>query len=156
MAVTAPADSTPMSGKTGKSHTCLKRRRSNMTDRRPTLLCAHVVEVHADAFREHAEQGLLEEIAAGGAKISLSCPVRSGAAVRIDCRTCELRGKVVDCQKWVGGYLAEVEFPAGEPWSPAQFVPKRLFNPKSLICTTPGCTSDCVNESCVPPSAGAI
>jgi hypothetical protein len=113
------------------------------------MLCSHMTIVRQGPRRVDA---LLEEISPAGAVVSLPRPLRARAAVRIDCGTCTLRGKVVGCTKWIGGYLAEVEFHPDEPWVPANFKPDRLFNPRSLMCGHPGCSSECVSSSCISPS----
>ena len=92
---------------------------------------------------------MLEEISTAGALLSMTCPVRNGTELRVDCRTCELRGRVVGCREGPGGYFAEIEFPAEQPWSPAQFRPDHLLNPQSMVCTNPGCAPDCVSQSCL-------
>jgi hypothetical protein len=115
---------------------------------KPTLLCSHLTHIVPGSKPRRRHEALLEEISTAGAVLSLDCPLKRGTDVRIDCRTCELRGKVVGCRKWAGGYAAEVAFAVEEPWQPADFKPDGLFNPNSLVCTNPGCQSDCVDESC--------
>ncbi len=117
-----------------------------MSGKRPNLLCSHLARV--DAIGSPAQDAVLEEISQNEAVLSLDCPIRRGTDVLIDCRDCELRGKVMGCQKWAGGYMADVEFAPDAPWMPDEFHPDGLFNPHSLVCTKPGCRSDCVNESC--------
>ena len=119
---------------------------SDTSSRKAKLLCSHLATLKDGLNKVDA---LLEEISQTGAVVSLECPLRSNTSVHIDCGTCELRGKVTSCREWVGGYLAEVEFHPDEPWAPDEFKPDRLFNPQSMTCTRPGCTSDCVNHSCV-------
>ena len=114
----------------------------------PKLLCSHLVTISSGNGSEPEQDGLLEEISTRGAVATLGSPIRSGAAIRIDCQRCELRGKVIGCRKLATGYSVEVEFPAEETWVPAVFRPDGLFNPQSMICARPGCESDCVNASC--------
>lgn len=120
---------------------------------RNKLLCSHLTRLHAGEKQPCTHHALLEEISPEAAVLSVECPVRRGTNVRIDCRNCELRGKVVGCRHWVSGYLAEVEFEPGGKWVAADFKPDRLFNPHSLVCTNPGCRSDCVNASCAEGKA---
>lgn len=120
---------------------------SSRAAKTPKLLCSHMTTVQ----QSHAGKvsALLEEISETSAVVSLECPLRVSSAVRIDCGTCELRGKVAGCKLSPLGYLAEVELNPDEPWIPAEFKPDRLFNPESMVCTRPGCSSDCTNDSCV-------
>jgi len=131
------ADKAPMSLRKAKTRT------SDDKPRRPTLLCAHLAKVLPLSGRPRQHQGLLEEISRTGAVVSLECPLRKGTNVRIDCRTCELRGKVVGCEHLPDGYFAEVAFPEDQPWAAAEFKPDGLFNPKFLVCKNPGCTPEC-------------
>jgi len=121
---------------------------SGRVDQRQTLLCAHAVEVQQGASRKSRQEGLLEEITLAGAVVSTPCPLRIGAVLRINCHTCELRGKVVWHQEGAGSYLSEIEFPVEQPWTPGQFMPDRLFNPRSMSCSKLGCRPDCVNQCC--------
>jgi hypothetical protein len=118
----------------------------------PNLLCSHLTRVHPvsrEGREPKAEQdALLEEISLTRAVVSLECPLRKGSTVRIDCRTCELRGKVLGCKHGATGYVAEVAFPANQPWQPSKFKPDGLFNPNYLVCKNPGCTPECVGGSC--------
>ena len=118
---------------------------------KPTLLCAQIVD--ASISGHPARPALLEEISPEGAIISMDCPARSGANINLDCSTCELRGKVVGCRNVGGGYIAEVAFAAGEPWSPGRFFPEQGFNPEYLVCKNPFCTPECTDE-CAPRADG--
>jgi len=122
----------------------------------PTLLCSHRITVQELSPRGREHDALLEEISRTQAKVSLECPLRKGSNVKIDCGECELRGKVSGCTPWqgIGGYMAEVTFPEGEQWEPGEFTPDRLLNPQYLRCENPGCTPECVNESCGTPEPG--
>lgn len=120
-----------------------KARTSDNKPRRPTLLCAHLAKILPLSGQPREHQGLLEEISRTGAVVSLECPLRKGTNVRIDCRTCELRGKVVGCKHSPGGYFAEVAFPEDQPWAAANFKPEGLYNPSYLVCKNPGCTPEC-------------
>ena len=113
----------------------------------PKLLCSHLTRIHP-VSREAEYEGLLEEISPTSAVVSLECPLRKGTKVRIDCKTCELRGKVVGCKKSPYGYMAEVALPENQPWEPATFKPDGLFNPNFLVCENPGCTPECVDGDC--------
>jgi hypothetical protein len=113
-------------------------------ERAPILLCAHIARIHAGSRKPRVHEGLLEEISRTRAVVSLECPLRQGTSVRIDCQSCELRGKVAECKKWAGGYMAEVALPADQPWHPTHFKPDGLFNPNYLVCEHPGCPPDCV------------
>jgi hypothetical protein len=62
----------------------------------PRLLCAHIASIHTGSRKPRVHEGLLEEISRTLAVVSLECPLRRGSSVRIDCQSCELRGKVAD------------------------------------------------------------
>jgi hypothetical protein len=115
-------------------------------------LGSHLAKIHPDSKKRQEpapkQDALIEEISITGAVMSVGCPLRKGSRVRIDCRTCELRGKVTGCTKWSAGYIAEVAFPEHAPWQPAEFKPDGLFNPNYLVCRNPGCTPECVGGSC--------
>ena len=112
------------------------------------LLCSHLTRIHS-ASREFPEQdALLEEISRTGAVVSVACPLKTGSAVKIDCRTCELRGKVIGCKHGYQEYKVEIAFPKDQPWHPPEFKPESLLNPNYLVCENPDCTPDCVGGSC--------
>jgi hypothetical protein len=120
--------------------------------RKAGLLCAHLVEVSmVGEEQSQRKEGLLEQISRARATISLECPVRRGTNVRVDCGTCELRGRVAGCRFAGSEYQAEVDFAADSQWSHDNFRPDHLFNPASLTCQNPACTPACVNESCTEP-----
>ena len=106
-----------------------------------TFLCAQIVRVSIG--RAPAEAGLLEEISRDGASILISCRARRSSKIKIDCSTCELRGRVVQCTRVGENYVAEIAFSAFSPWSPERFLPEGLFNPNFLACEKAGCRSDC-------------
>ncbi len=116
--------------------------------RKRTWLCSHLITLWRGGSHRLKAEGLLEEISKERAVVSLSCPLRAGTEVKIDCTTCELRGKVVGCRQGAGDYFADIEFAENEGWKPSNFTPDALFNPQSMICNNPGCRSDCVNEGC--------
>jgi hypothetical protein len=110
------------------------------------LLCSQIATLKHGLRNVDA---LLEEISEQSVVLSTDCPLQRDSAVRIDCGTCQLSGKVATCTEWLGGYRSEVLFAANKPWAPDNFKPDRLFNPNSLTCTRPGCSSDCVQGECV-------
>lgn len=115
---------------------------------KPTLLCSHLTKIQSVRREAPQQDALLEEISRSGALVSLGCPIKTGRAVKIDCRTCVFRGKVMDCKHWEKGYVATIAFPADQEWKPAEFKPDGLFNTNYLICENPGCTPDCVDGDC--------
>jgi hypothetical protein len=117
---------------------------ANPMRRAPILLCSHLARIRTVSRNDREYEGLLEEISRTRAVVSLECPLKKGSAIRIDCQRCELRGKVTECKKCAGGYMAEVILPEDQPWQHAQFKPDGLFNPKYLVCKLPRCTPDCV------------
>lgn len=121
-----------------------KPRVPNPLRRAPILLCSHLAKIRTVPPKEREYQGLLEEISRTRAVVSLECPLRKGMAISIECQSCELRGKVAECKKWAGGYMAQVVLPTDQQWQPALFKPDGLFNPKYLVCKHPRCTPDCV------------
>jgi hypothetical protein len=114
----------------------------------PTLLCSHLTKINSVPRQMPEQDALLEEISRSGAVVSLTCPIKTGSAVKIDCRTCELRGLVTGCKHGERGYVAEIAFPADRQWQPAEFKPDGLFNTNCLICINPGCSPDCVDGDC--------
>jgi hypothetical protein len=122
----------------------------------PILLCSHLTKIHSVSGEAPEQNALLEEISRPGAVVSLECPLRAGSAVRIDCGTCELRGKVTGCKKSSIGYIAEIAFPESLPWLHLDFKPDGLFNPNYLVCKNFGCTPECVDGACLSPEADAL
>jgi len=118
-----------------------------------TFLCAQIVRVSIG--RRPAEPALLEEISRGGASILVSWQARKRSKIKIDCSTCELRGRVVQCTRAGEKYVAEVAFSAFSAWSPVRFCPEGLFNPNFLACKQAGCRSDCTG-TCVDATEGAL
>ncbi len=114
------------------------------TNRKPALLCSQIVK--ASIGRKPAEAALLEEISAKRAKLLVPCPVRKGAKMKIDCRTCELRGKVVGCVQTGDDFIAEVAFSSLRPWSAQLFHPEHALNLSVLNCENAACTSECVGQ----------
>jgi hypothetical protein len=112
------------------------------------LLCSHLTKIHSDSPEPADCDGVLEEISRTRAVVSVECPLIKGTSLRIDCETCELRGKVTGCDKLPDGYMAQIAFPDDQTWKPANFKPDGLFNPNYLVCVNPNCTPDCVGASC--------
>ena len=114
------------------------------TNRKPALLCSQIVK--ASIGRKPAEAALLEEISAERAKLLVPCLVRKGAKMKIDCHTCELRGKVVGCVQTGNEFIAEVALSGLRPWSPQLFRPEHALNLSVLGCENTACTSECMGE----------
>jgi len=106
-----------------------------------TFLCAQIVRVSIG--RRPAEPAVLEEISREGASILVSWQARKSSKIKIDCSTCELRGRVVQCTRVGENYVAEVAFSAFSQWSPERFRPDCLLNPHSFVCKEAGCRTDC-------------
>jgi hypothetical protein len=119
----------------------------------PILLCSHLAKIYSVSDDVPEQDALLEEISRPNAVVSLECPLRAGSAVRIDCGSCELRGKVTGCKKSPIGYTAEIALPESQPWP--RFKPDGLFNPNYLVCKNPGCAPDCVDGDCASQEADA-
>jgi hypothetical protein len=118
-----------------------------------TFLCSQIVRVSIG--RRLAEPALLEEISSEGANILLSCRVHKYSKIKIDCSTCELRGRVVKCTRVGENYVAEVAFWAFSPWSLERFRPESLLNPNFLVCKEASCRSDCTG-TCVDTTQAAL
>ena len=118
-----------------------------------TFLCAQIVRVSIG--RRPAAPALLEEISREGASILVSCQARKFSKIKIDCSTCELRGRVVQCTRVGENYVAEVAFSAFSPWSPERFRPDCLLNPNFFVCKEAGCRSDCTG-ACVDATESAL
>ena len=114
------------------------------------LLCAQIVSIRrSETVGSKPYEALLEEIGPDSAALSLELPLKKGTEIVIDCKTCELRGTVENCLPWLNGYMIEVGFPDGQDWNPAVFMPRRLFNPASMVCEREGCRPDCVRTECL-------
>ena len=120
---------------------------------KPTFLCAQIVRVSIG--RRPAEPALLEEISREGASILVSWQARKSSKIKIECSTCELRGRVVECTSVGENYVAEVAFSAISSWSPERFRPDCLLNPNFFVCKEAGCRSDCTG-TCVDAAEATL
>jgi hypothetical protein len=119
------------------------------TNRKPALLCSQIVK--ASIGRKPAAVALLEEISAERAKLLVPCQVRKGAKMKIDCSTCELRGKVVGCVQTGDEFIAEVAFSGLRPWSPQLFQPEHALNLSVLGRDNPECIGESPDEAVSAP-----
>ncbi len=114
------------------------------------LLCAQIVSIRrSETAPAKPQEALLEEIGPDSAALSLQLPLKKGTEIVIECKETELRGTVENCLRWVDGYMLEVGFPEGQDWNPAEFMPRRLFNPASMVCDRDCCRPDCVKAECL-------
>ena len=110
---------------------------ATMMDRRiePRMLCADLVEVEWKEPTGRRRRGManLEDISQSGACIQMERPIPLGCPMRITYPHGELTGTVKYCVFREIGYFLGVEFDAGNRWSPRNFRPQHLLDPRRLV-----------------------
>ncbi len=100
------------------------------------FLCSELVTVRwVSEFGSSREvTANLEEIWESGAQLQLPNPIRTNIPVHVSVEKTELfSGVVQSCAADFVGYFVDIEFEGGYRWSPAQFEPEHLFDPRSLL-----------------------
>ncbi len=99
------------------------------------LLCADLVDFHWKDANGRKRRGVanLEDISVSGACLQVDRPIPLGTAVHVSYPKGELSGVVKYCIFREIGYFLGVEFDADSHWSQAQFQPRHLLDPRSLL-----------------------
>ncbi len=101
----------------------------------PRMLCADLVDVcwkDKNGRTRHAVANL-EDISLSGACIQVDKPVPLGSPMRISYPHGQLQGQVCYCVCRDDVYYLGVEFDPGCHWSPRQFRPQHLLDPRTLV-----------------------
>jgi len=100
----------------------------------PRMLCADTVDVRwedQETGRSRRVMANLDDISRFGACLILDCPLPVKASLRIAHSRGELTGKVIYCVLREVGYVTGVEFEPGSSWSPENYQPEHLYDPRS-------------------------
>jgi hypothetical protein len=112
-----------------------------MIERRyePRMLCADLVNIDwvDDCGPARHTVANLEDISVSGACIQVEGPIPLRASLRIACGRGELCGVVRYCVFREIGYFIGVEFAPDSKWSPQQFKPQHLLDPRRLSTRKP-------------------
>lgn len=93
--------------------------------RNPRYLCSHLLEVtRGNTFL----CGLLEDLSAEGASVSVEIPLRDGEIVKLAASGFHAQARVRHCQPRESGFVAGMEF-AGYRWEPRGWRPDHLYLP---------------------------
>jgi hypothetical protein len=107
-----------------------------MSERRenPRLLCADLVKVawRDSSGRIQREHANLEDISLAGACLQVDRSIPANTEVRITHENGELKGSVRYCVFREIGFFVGVQFEPGTKWSPRQFRPMHLLDPRRL------------------------
>jgi hypothetical protein len=108
-----------------------------MIDRRieTRMLCADLVDFRWKDANGRKKRGVanLEDISVSGACLQVDRPVPLGTTIQITSPTGELSGVVKYCVFRDIGYFLGIEFDAGVRWSPTDFKPQHLLDPRRLM-----------------------
>lgn len=102
------------------------------------LLCADLVEIEwqETARRTKKQEANLEDISLSGACLQVESSVPEGMPIRIRHSQGELTGVVQYCVYRDIGYFLGVRFDPGSKWSPKNFRPLHLLDPRRLLKRT--------------------
>lgn len=102
------------------------------------MLCADLVELRwkdpAGATRRVVVN--LEDISLAGACVQLERPIPLGVRVRIQHKTGNLEGTVRYCVFREIGYFVGIAFDPGQGWSPHEYRPQHMLDPRRLVRNT--------------------
>lgn len=98
------------------------------------FLCSELVTVRwVSEFGGNREVAAnLEEIWEKGAQLQFPNPIRVHTQLRVTAGNAEFTGVVRSCVADFIGYFVEIDFAGGYFWSPDQYEPAHLFDPRSL------------------------
>jgi hypothetical protein len=105
----------------------------------PRMLCADLVDVqwkdkHGRTRRAVAN---LEDISISGACVQVDAPIPLQTSLRIAYPNGALQGRVCYCVFREIGYFLGIEFESGSKWSPDQYQPRHLLDPRRLLAPPP-------------------
>ena len=92
--------------------------------RNPRYLCSHLVEIVHGESKQH---GVLEELSAEGAAVSLDTPIGPGEAVEMVAPGWRARARVRYSKRRGKDFQIGLEFAEGCRWSPDVWQPDHLF-----------------------------
>jgi hypothetical protein len=98
------------------------------------MLCADLVDVRWKDKSGHSKRSVanLEDISLSGACLQVDVSIPLGSAVRITYPKGEFTGVVRYCHFREIGYFVGVQFEPGSKWSPKEFTPLHLLDPRRL------------------------
>lgn len=100
--------------------------------REPRQLCSDLISVLQDGSEQTAA-AILEDVSPSGACVQLEAPIPVDAKLRLVVSNLDLRGNVRYCRHQKGeGYFVGVEFESGMKWSPNEYRPAHLLDPRKL------------------------
>lgn len=107
-----------------------------MMDRRieTRMLCADLVEIQwkDQTGRCRRSMANLEDISLSGACLQTEKSIPVGSSIRLTYPNGELTGTVKYCVFREIGYFLGIEFTPGSRWSPRNFKPQHLLDPRRL------------------------
>lgn len=98
------------------------------------MLCADLVDVQwKDKSRKTRHKvAILEDISLSGACLQSDTPIPMQTEIRIRHSKGELRGRVCYCIHRESGHFLGIQFDSGARWSPGQFHPQHLLDPRTM------------------------
>lgn len=98
------------------------------------MLCADLVDVRWKDKTGHSKRSVanLEDISLSGACVQVDNAIPLGSAVRITYPKGEFTGVVRYCHFREIGYFVGIQFEPGSKWSPKDFRPLHLLDPRKL------------------------
>jgi len=99
------------------------------------MLCADLVDLEwkdRSGWR-HRVVANLEDISPAGACLQVEIPVPLETEIRLSYVNGQLTGRVRHSASQYGSYFIGVEFAPGQRWSPTEFRPMHLLNPRQLV-----------------------
>jgi len=99
------------------------------------ILCADLVDFHWKDANGRKRRGVanLEDISISGACLQVDRPIPLGTPVHVSYPNGELPGIIKYCVFREIGYFLGVEFDTGTRWSQAEFRPRHMLDPRSLL-----------------------
>ena len=100
------------------------------------MLCADLVDIQwtDENGKKRRTVANLEDISLTGACVHVDAPIAPGTRVHIAYPKGELKGSVRYCVYRDIGYFLGLEFEPGHTWSPKQFTPQHMLDPRRLVC----------------------
>lgn len=99
------------------------------------LLCADLVEVRWKDKTGHMRKGIanLEDISRCGVCLQLDDPIPVDTVVTVRHAKTHLKGNVRYCLFRETGYFVGVQLAPDSRWSPSQYRPRHLLDPRRLV-----------------------
>lgn len=99
------------------------------------MLCADLVDFYWKDSNGRKRRGVanLEDISVSGACLQVDRPVPLGSVLHLSYPNGELTGILKYCVFREIGYFLGVEFDEGSRWSQADFRPRHMLDPRSLM-----------------------